>query len=242
MDQETIPNSVKMLYARPRIRGLRITRMEETVLGRFRLTPETAWSLGTSNIGVFVGNSPPLGATIERLKRLEEHSPDAPTWVVVAAAKKMAAVIVHRWFLPEGARPVTVSTLELPKAHANIRLCTPETLRRVPAQEKTNIAGLILLDMLAHVHKFRNGFDVHGFHVSNDRPQLLANFRNSLDFGGWAPPLFILTQKPAKSIWTDTVARAYCLDALWFLEGRELYFGEDGDAHTSTTSPPVAIS
>jgi hypothetical protein len=70
----------------------------------------------------------------------------------------------------------------------------------------------------------------------------LASFRNSLGFNGWAPPLFVLTQKPAKSVWTNTVARAYCLDALWFLEGRDLYFGEEGDALTSTASPSEAIS
>ena len=242
MDIETVPDSVRMLYARPRIRGLRITRMEEKTLGRFLLTPETAWSLGTSNIGVFVGNSRPLGATIERLKRLEDHSADAPTWVVIAASKKMAAVIVDRWFLSEGAKPMAVTTLKLPKARSNILLCTPETLCGVLAQATPNIAGLILIDMLCHVHKLRSGFESGNFHVGNDRPQFLADFRNSLGVGGWTPPLFILTQKPAKSVWTDNVVRAYCLDALWFLEGRYLDFGEEEDAFTSAASPSEVIT
>ena len=204
---------------RPEIAGYRISRKEESFLGVFRLTADTAWELGTANVGVFVGGTPALGKTIERLKGLE--SPDAANWVLVAATKKMAAAIECRWFQAESGNWVAPTTLILPRYHRNIILCTPESLRRVEADKKRSIAAIILIDMLCNVHKAR-GFERGNFHIENDRPQLIANFRNSLLRDGWAPPFILLTQKPAKSVWTDQVAGAYCLDALWFVEGSGL--------------------
>lgn len=218
MSDESIPTFSASLYARPCIGGARITRTDEKSLGPFLLDREAAWSLGTNNFGVFVGNSRPLDSTIYKLIRLEDNSPEVPTWVIIAASTKMAAVFVQRWFLPEGAKPVALTRLKLPRTRSNILVCTPETLRLVPDHAKSNIAGLILVDMLCHVHKARRG---------NDRPQLVANFRNSLSLGRWSPPLFILTEKPAKSVDHDIVARAYCLEALWFLEGRTVFFYDD---------------
>jgi hypothetical protein len=100
-------------------------------------------------------------------------------------------------------------------------LCTPESLRHVRPDERRPIAAILLIDMLCNVHLAR-GVENGDFRVANDRPQHVARFRNSLSRGGWAPPLIILSQRPAKSVWTDTVARAYCLDALWFVDGRGL--------------------
>jgi len=232
IDYLTIPAHILNLYATTEIAGPRISRMEETVLGRLRLTADTAWRLGTTNLGVFVGRMPALGGTIERLRGLEK--PDAANWVVVAATKKMAAVIVQRWFQAESGGRVAPTTLRLPRYHMNILLCTPESLHRIEADKKRTIAAIILIDMLCNVHKAR-GFDRDSFHIGNDRPQLVANFRNSLLCDGWAPPLMVLTQKPAKSVWTDTLARAYCLDALWFVDGRELrcFATDDGEASGS---------
>ena len=141
----------------------------------------------------------------------------------------MAAVIAHRWFQAEPGSWVAPTTLILPKYHLNIILCTPESLRRVKADEQRPIAAIILIDMLCNVHQAR-GFERGKFHIANDRPQLVASFRNLLLCDGWAPPLIILTQRPAKSVWTDTVARAYCLDALWFVDGSGLTCFTPGDS------------
>jgi hypothetical protein len=219
MDYVPIPEYILNLYTTTGIAGYRISRMEESFLGMFRLTAETAWTLGTANVGVFVGGGPALGKTIERLKGLER--PDAAKWVVVAATKKMAAVIADRWFQAESGNRVVPSTLILPRYHRNIILCTPESLHRVEANEQRSIAAIILIDMLCNVHKAR-GFERGNFHIANDRPQLVANFRNSLLRDGWAPPLIVLTQKPAKSVWIDPLVRAYCLDDLWFVDGSGL--------------------
>ncbi len=219
MDNAPIPDDIFELYSTVGLAGYRVTRRDESFLGVFRLTPETAWELGTANVGVFIGGTPALGKTIERLKRLE--SPDAANWVLVAATKKMAATIECRWFQGESVNWVAPTTLILPRYHRNIILCTPESLRRVDADKKRSIAAMILIDMLCNVHKAR-GFERGNFHIENDRPQLIANFRNSLLRDGWAPPFILLTQKPTKSVWTDQVARAYCLEALLFLDGSGL--------------------
>ena len=100
-------------------------------------------------------------------------------------------------------------------------LCTPESLRHVRPDERRPVAAIIVLDMLCHIHLAR-GFENGDFHVANDRPQHVASFRNSISRDGWSPPLIILTERLAKSVWTDTVARAYYLDALWFVDGRGL--------------------
>ena len=228
MESETVPDAIRAVYKRPRIESCRISRMEEKALGSFSLDSPTAWRLGTNNIGVFVGEMPALGRTIEILEALEDPAPDAPKWVLVAATKKMAAVICQRWFISEKRR-VAASTLKLPQVRANIWLCTPETLKKAAPADPSRIAGLLLIDMLCQVHKAR-GLDNGAFHVRNDRPQNIANYRSSLCVDGWSPPLFVLSQKPAKSVWTDTVARSYCLEALWFLDGKTFTCSEREDA------------
>jgi hypothetical protein len=220
MENEPIPEDIFRLYSTVGLAGYRITRREESFLGVFRLTAETAWKLGTANVGVFAGGTPTLGKTIERLRRLE--SPSASRWVLVAATRKMAAVIASGWLQADSDSWLDPTALNLPRYHMNLVLCTPESLRHVQSDERRPIAAIIVLDMLCNVHLARGGFENGDFHVANDRPQHVASFRNSLSRGGWSPPLIILTERLAKSVRTDSVARAYCLDGLWFVDGRGL--------------------
>ena len=60
----------------------------------------------------------------------------------------------------------------------------------------------------------------------NDRPQRIADFRAELGGNACAPPLIILTTRPAKSIGTARMLSAYCLDAWWFVDGRRLRIGQ----------------
>ena len=224
MSLESIPDAVQCRYNGAWVRGPRITRLEENSLGYFRLDSGTAWNLGKNNVGVFVGACQPLGETIECLKRLEQPTV-SQHWIVVAATKKMAAVIVQRWFRSGQARRVAITTLKLPMVLHNIVLATPESLRRIGDAERCDVAGIVVVDMLCHIHQARGGIQHGNFYVSNDRPQLIANFRNTVALDGWLPPLVFVTQKAAKSVSTDSIARAYCLDAWWFVDGRSLRCG-----------------
>jgi len=198
--------------------------MEENDLGQFELNAKTAWNLGRDNVGVFIGNCASLAPTLDLLKALEDATSNA-RWVLVAATEKMAAVIVQRWFLSQTVDRIPLAALEIPKSQGNILLCTPESLSNLDSRHRQMIAGLLLIDMLCNVHEARGIKTPGGFRVQHDRPQFVANFRGSLLEDGWTPPFLILTQKPAKAVWTDTVARAYCLDALWFVDGRTLLCG-----------------
>ena len=73
MDDEPIPKQIRDLYTNAGLAGYRISRVEESFLGVFRLTADTAWELGTANVGVFVGGTPALGKTIETLKIGRAH-------------------------------------------------------------------------------------------------------------------------------------------------------------------------
>jgi len=218
MSSEQSPAVITSRYRDAWIRGPRITRLEENRLGRFELDAETAWTLGTNNVGVFVGECKPLGGTIDVIRALHDATPGSK-WIVVAATKKMAAVLIQRWLREDQVARVAVTTLRLPQSYSNIVLATPESLRRIETQDTDRIAGIIVLDMLCHIHKAR-GMKNRNFFVRNDRPQLVANFRNDIAVDGWLPPVIFMTQKAAKSVTTDSIARAYCLDAWWFVDGK----------------------
>lgn len=214
----SIPKEVCDRYRNVLISGRRITRMEESSIGTFQLSSQNAWTLGTNNIGIFVGATAPLGPVIDQLKQLES-SDVSPKWVVIAATKIMAAVIAQQWITPSERR-LAVTTLELPKTRKNITLTTPESLKRIAGEATCCVAGLILVDMLCYVHRARNMPRRRRFVVRNDRPQMIADFRNSLCIHGWVPPLIILTRERAKSVYTSSIARAYCLDGFWFIDGQ----------------------
>jgi hypothetical protein len=139
--------------------------------------------------------------------------------MVIAATKKMAAVIAQKWITPSE-RLIAVTTLRLPETRNNITLATPESLKRISGGDRSCVAGLILIDTLCNVHLARSMPRRGRFVIHNDRPQLIADFRNSLSTEGWAPPLIILTQQPAKSEWTSDIARTYCLEGFWFIDGQ----------------------
>lgn len=223
MSRERPPTGITSRYRDAWIRGPRITRLEENRLGWFELDSETAWMLGTNNIGVFVGNCKPLGGTIDVIRALHDATPGSE-WIVVAATKKMAAVLIKRWFREDQVGRVAVTTLKLPQVYSNIILATPESLRRIERHRIDRVSGIIVLDMLCHIHKAR-GMKNRNFYVRNDRPQLIADFRNDVALDGWLPPMIFLTQKAAKSVTTDSIARAYCLDAWWFVDGKCLRCG-----------------
>jgi hypothetical protein len=220
--QSAIPETVRSLYARPCIRGRRITRMDEQSLGQMELDPETAWRLGRENIGVFVGGCWSLDDTVRRLRRLEADGV-RPCWIVVAWSKQAAAAMAENWFreIPCDSSP---SELELPMRYRNIILATPECLRDVDRSTNDEVAGVILWDDECIVYQARGGESTP--FRRNDRPQHVANFRNRLGEAGWTPPFFLLTTRRAKSVNTHSVARAFCLDGFWFVHGGSLSCGQ----------------
>ncbi|MEX2142520.1 MAG: hypothetical protein WD894_24920 [Pirellulales bacterium] len=232
---DEIPIQLRELYAEAYIRGLRITRLEEQRLGYFRLDAATAWQLGRNNLGVFIGGCHSVGRIVELLRNLEQRS-KTPRWVIVADHERTAAVVIDEWFQSPERPPIKLSTMELPRVHSNIFLATPETLRRIPNEFRQDICSVIVIDLPCQIYKMR-GFRHRSFYVRNDRPQFLANFRNSNPVSDWLPPLILFTHKHAKSLETSAIARAYCLDGWWFVDGSSLRCGAPPDPTRQTRMP-----
>jgi hypothetical protein len=225
MSQTSYPGSpsLEQRYPFAPIRGNRISRMEETRLGRFTLDHATVQQLATENIGVFVGNSGKLNKIIERVHSLATFSFPG-TWIAVAATASMAVVIYNQQASRQGLR----ERKNAPRywTHENVVFTTPEGLGTYIKMRKPDdhIAGVLLIDTLCHVHKAR-GFHRSGW-ASNDRPQRLANFRADVAADGWLPPFLLFTEKPAKSINTRAMLSPYCLSTWWFVDGKSLRVGE----------------
>ena len=222
MNEHTVPSAIQNCYRSASIRGQRISRLEEKVLGRFRLDEATAWELGSNHVGVFIGGCEGLGAIIEYLRQLEQPVA-GERWIVVAATKKMAGVITQRWCPSDQEVWVSAASLKLPKVLGSIILATPESLCKIDEADRNNVAGIVVVDTLCHIHGAR-GMQRENFFVRNDRPQLVADFRNSITHASWLPPLIFMARKRAKSVETHRIARAYCLEAWWFVDGKSLTY------------------
>lgn len=213
---------LKELYPFPAIRGIRITRLPEGKLGNFALDAETAEVLGRRNVGVFVGGCTGLDWIVEKADVLA--ATDFPgVWVVVLSTKKMAAIVSNKQREKEGRRPVKHAPRYWQRGNAVYT--TPEGLYSYAKDRspETRTAGILLVDTLCHVHMAR-GEDRLGWNV-NDRPQRIADFRADVTVDGWAPPLLLLTRKPAKSVNTASMVSPYCLNAWWFVDGARLRVG-----------------
>jgi hypothetical protein len=220
MDEGRVSREVCWRYASVRVVGTRITRLEERNLGCFKLDCKAAIRLGTENLGVFVGRCSALDKIVGVLRSLYCVD-DEGRWLLVAATKKIAAVIVQRWFGDGKVDRVNPSKLRLPISYGNIVLGTPESLGQIDEDSRRRIALVVVIDPYCYLHKLRG---VGGQHqgISWDRPQLVAKFRNEVAIEGWIPPMALLTYTPAKAVETEMIGQAYCLDAWWFLDGQTL--------------------
>ena len=209
-------------YPYPAIRATRITRMEETRLGRFLLDDTTALRLGAENTGVFVGGCLSAEAIFEMLDQLAKTDIDG-SWIILGSSKKVARSI-YRWqtgYLEQS--PALQAPLYWRRGTGIFT--TPEGLGRFKKDcaVTTSVAGIILIDTLCHVHKARGQtLDTRAF---GDRPQRIADFRAEVGTIDWLPPFFLFTTKPAKSVNTSTMLSPYCLDGWWFLDGQTVRTG-----------------
>ena len=202
------------------IRGRLISRWEEKSLGWATLDFATAGMLGREQLGWFVGNHPGIDQAARQLARLDTN-PAGGVWVVVPHSRQLACELFAKW--PHADHVVTP-----PRANNSVWrsrkvwFAIPEDLRHLlPLVRKldSGIAGVIIVDPDCIIYKARGGTDAWGHVHSNDRPQHVVNFRASLNAEGWQPPLLVLTQKPAKSVNTDIVARTFCLNGFRFVAG-----------------------
>lgn len=219
----TIEHSLREVYPFPAIRGQRLTRLEETDLGPFQLDAETAQQLVEDNAGVFVGGCRDWDWIMDKLNVLANTYFPA-RWLVVLATKQLAETVYRRtaW------KPDRQKRIHVPAFwdQHNATYTTPEGLNSYRNTIGTSgpLAAVLLVDPACHVHRARDWF-VPGRGV-HDRAQRIADFRADLARNGGSPPFLIFTRQPAKSVSTQRMLSAYCLDAWWFVDGRRLRVGQ----------------
>lgn len=219
----TIEHSLRKRYPFAAIRGQRVTRLEEADLGPFQLDGETAERLAEDNIGVFIGGCRDWDWMMDKLNILADTRYPA-RWLVVLPTEQLAETVYgNSMFDPDRRKRIHVPTFW---DHHNVTYTTPEGLNSYRAVSVSNgtLAAVLLADPACHVHEARDLFvPGHGVH---DYPQRIADFRADLGRNGRAPPFLILTKRPAKSVSTQSMLSAYCLDAWWFVDGRRLRVGQ----------------
>jgi len=216
----TETRQLEMTYPTARIRGMRMTRLPEQLLGWTVLDRNTADELGRNHVGWFVGNHPGLTKLVEQLSRLDSN-PEGGTWIVVPVGRDQSNEIKQSWPFPGQVKDQDFKEIAVWQSR-KVWFAIPEDLKQLlPFARKVEkgIAGLIILDPFCLIYKSRSGTDSWGRVHPNDRPQHIVNFRAALDVEGWQPPLLLLTEKLAKSVNTDVVAHALCLNTFRFIDG-----------------------
>jgi hypothetical protein len=207
-------------YPTARIRGRRITRLPEQNLDWAILDAATAGELGREHVAWFVGSHPGLTCAAEQLSRLDAN-PEGGVWVVVPHSRDLACEMFAKW-------PHSDYVTERPSSDNSawrsrkVWVAIPEDLKQLlPLAQalEPGLAGVIILDPQCIMYRARGGTDSWGKVHCNNRPQHVVNFRAALDSDGWQPPLLLLTEKQAKAVNTDVVARAFCLNAFRFIAG-----------------------
>ncbi len=209
------------IYPTAHIRGQFITRLEEQSLGSAVLDATMAEELGREQIGWFVGRHPGVFArAAEQLARLDINS-QGGIWIAVPFSRDLSLQLFANWPYRDHV-PKRPSSENSAWRSRKVWFAVPADLKHLlPFAKKVEpgVAGLIVLDPPCITYKARCQTDSWGHRHRNDRPQHVVNFRAEFDFEGWQPPLLLLTDRPAKAVNTQVVARALCLNAFRFISG-----------------------
>jgi len=216
----TTPGLLDAIYPTTRIRGRLIRRDNEQTIRWANLDAATAGDMGREQIGWFVGGHPGLARATEQLGRLDSN-PQGGVWVIVPLGRELSCELFATWPFAEhvAARPGSSNSVWRSR---KVWVAIPEDLKQLLPLVRTiegGVAGVIVLDPPCILYKTRGGTDSWGNVHPNDRPQHVVNFRAGLDRDGWQPPLLLLTEKPAKAVDGQIVARAFCLNTFRFVAG-----------------------
>jgi hypothetical protein len=184
------------------------------------LDAATADELGREHVGWFVGNHPWVRQATGQFARLDAN-PAGGVWIVIPLSWDLSTALFDYWPRKEHITNRPGPSSPVWQSH-KVWVAPPEHLPRLLAAARSypeGVAGLIVLDPPCIMYQARGGTDRWGRKNHNDRPQHVVNFRASLGSNGWQPPLLLLTERPAKSVNTEVVARAFCLNGFHFIDG-----------------------
>jgi hypothetical protein len=212
-------------YPTPVIRGTRISRMDEKRLGDLNFDDQTSAWLSQENVAVFAGGCDDLDLLVTKLRQLDNCGTGGH-WVVVLSTKKMAAAFYQRWLNDSDIYFVKPTDVPPVWKSERIYFTVPEHLEDladVLIESECDVAGVIVLDLFCIIHQ--PILDARQRRVVCERSEFVVEFRSRLRSEHGAPPLLFLSQKPAKSVNTQTFLGPYCLDAMQFVNGATIRMG-----------------
>lgn len=198
------------------LRADRISRIGNKWLGRLKLDQTTIEHLSQSQIGLFAEGFVGLDTMYGRLLQMALKPKETQT--VVLYSSKEAGEAIYKQLVSDG----HCESCRKPSDQwqiGNLLFSSIEGLQRLD-HEAYSIDGVILLDPTCMVHRARTLKTYNG--RTHDRPQIVVNFLADHTIDGVRPIFLIMTTKRAAAVPTDLVARAFCLEALWFLDGPSL--------------------
>ena len=196
------------------LRADRVSRLGDKSLGRFKLTPETRHTLATNRIGLFADGFLRLDTMVGRLATLTERG-DGMHAMVLYPSKDLGEDIRDN-FMEYGVN-FADELISGVWSNGAILLSSIESLRELPAECAARVDSLILLDPTCMVYRakplrLRNG-RIH------DRPQIVADFLSDQSTRCVETVFMLMTRKRASALPTDRIARAFCQETWWFLDG-----------------------
>jgi hypothetical protein len=201
------------------MRADRISRLGNKWLGRLKLDHTIIGQLSDSQIGLFAEGFLGLDTMVGRL--LPMACKPRETQTVVLYSSKEAGEAVYRQLVGSGHCESFGKSPEHWQV-GGLLFSSVEGLKRLKFQTNP-INSLILLDPTCMVHRARTMRTSNG--RTHDRPQIIADFLAD-QVTNWIRPVFILmTTKRAAAVPTDTIARAFCFETFWFLDGPSIIWG-----------------
>lgn len=194
--------------------GLRTTRIGDQDFSRVDIDSDTAQALASSSIGIFIHGFLKLETMLGRLLRALDT--EVPSTSVIVYASKEAGQYVRKLLEADGL--VLEKTKHRDGWRVGNRLFSSiEALAKTDLDEE-EISAVYLLDPTCMVYRARSIMTYSG--KSHDRPQLVANFLHDHRNSDGSQPLFaLLTCQKAATQPTAGIARAFCLEAFWFMDG-----------------------
>jgi hypothetical protein len=203
----------EMTVQQTMLRADRISRIGNKWLGRLKLDQTTIEHLSQSQLGLLAEGFIGLDTMYGRLLPMAYQQKETQT--VVLYSSKEAGEAIYKQLASDGHCEACRKPQEQWKV-GNLLFSSIEGLKRLDHEANT-IDGVILLDPTCMVHRARTLKTYHG--GTHDRPQIIVNFLADNVIDGVRPIFLIMTTKRAAAVPTDLVARAFCLEALWFLDG-----------------------
>lgn len=195
------------------MRADRISRIGNNWLGRLKIDQTTIEQLSDSQIGLFAEGFVGLDTMYSRLLPIALTQKETQT--VVLYSCKEAGQSIYKQLASEGHCEPCRKPPEQWQV-GSLHFSSVEGLVRLD-RHPNSIDSVILLDPTCMVYRARTMKTYHG--RTHDRPQIVVNFLCDHATNGIRPVFLIMTTRRAAAVPTDLIARVFCLEAFWFLDG-----------------------